>query len=123
MRLDHVLIAAPPGCEQQARRFYGELLGLTEVPRPALLQGAEGVWFAINAGQQVHIGADQRFAPARKAHPSLALDGDALNALAARLEAAGVDVTWDERIPDVPRFYVHDPWGNRLEIRAEDPPG
>ena len=111
MRLDHVQLAAPPGCEPEARRFYGELLGLVEVPKPAALAGRGGVWF-----DQLHIGVEQPFSPARKAHPALRVTHDELDALAGRLAAAGATVTWDDALPGVRRFYTEDPWGNRLEL-------
>lgn len=116
MRLDHVQLAAPPGCEAQARAFYGNVLGLPEVPKPELLRARGGVWFALGDGQQLHVGVEQEFVPARKAHPALAVDRGALDGLAARLAAAGCEVRWDETIPAIRRFYVDDPWGNRLEF-------
>jgi catechol 2,3-dioxygenase-like lactoylglutathione lyase family enzyme len=113
--LDHVLVAAPLGCEDSARRFYGELLGLREIPKPESLQ-RDGVWFACGA-QQLHVGAYADFAPAPKAHPAFAVaDEAALGLLAARLEAAGADVRWDHRLAGIPRFYTDDPWGNRVEL-------
>ena len=115
--IDHVLVAAPPGCEAEARRFYGELLGLGEIPKPESLQ-RDGVWFACGA-QQLHVGAYADFAPAPKAHPAFSLgDEPALRALAARLEDAGAEVRWDDRLAGIPRFYTDDPWGNRLELLA-----
>jgi catechol 2,3-dioxygenase-like lactoylglutathione lyase family enzyme len=118
-RLDHVQIAAPPGCEAAAREFYGGLLGLRELEKPVSLLGRGGLWFEL-AGGQLHIGVDESFVPARKAHPALKLAHEgALRALAARLQAAGVDVAWDDRIPGVPRFFTADPWGNRLELLSD----
>lgn len=111
--LDHVQVAAPPGCESAARRFYGELLGLPEVEKPASLQAAGGIWFQLGA-QQLHVGVADPFAPALKGHPGLAAAD--LEALAARLIAAGAPVRWDDRLPGVRRFYTDDPWGNRLEL-------
>jgi catechol 2,3-dioxygenase-like lactoylglutathione lyase family enzyme len=117
LTLDHVQLAAPPGCEPAARRFYGELLGLAEIPKPEPLRGRGGVWFALAAGGQLHIGVEDPFAPALKAHPALRVeDARALDALAVSLADAGVAVTWDESLPDVRRFYAADPWGNRLEL-------
>jgi len=112
-RVDHVQVAAPPGAEDVARAFYGDLLGLPELPKPKRLRARGGVWFAVG-DQQLHVGIEESFAPARKAHPALAVPraGD-LSALAAKLEAAGRAVTWDG-----PRFYVDDPFGNRLELLA-----
>ena len=116
--LDHVQLAAPPGCEAEARRFYGELLGLPEVAKPAPMRASGGAWFSLGA-QQLHVGVAEPFTPAAKAHPGLAVAGEeALRALAARLEAAGAPVRWDDRLPGVARFYTDDPFGNRLELLA-----
>jgi catechol 2,3-dioxygenase-like lactoylglutathione lyase family enzyme len=114
--LDHVQLAAPPGCEREARRFYGELLGLPEIDKPLALAARGGAWFRCGA-QQLHVGVDADFAAASKAHPALRVDSrEALEALASRLAAAGVAVRWDEEIPGVRRFFAADPWGNRLEL-------
>ena len=116
--LDHVQVAAPAGCEQVARRFYGELLGLDEVAKPASLAAAGGVWFAWGA-QGLHVGVAEDFAPAAKAHPGLRVaDMAALDELTERLRAAGAPVEPDNRLPGHRRFYTRDPWGNRLELLA-----
>jgi catechol 2,3-dioxygenase-like lactoylglutathione lyase family enzyme len=116
--LDHVQLAAPPGCEAEARRFYGELLGLPELPKPETLRAAGGAWFSLGA-QQLHVGVADPFTPATKAHPALALHGEReLRALADQLAAAGAPVRWDDRLPGAARFYTDDPWGNRLELLA-----
>jgi catechol 2,3-dioxygenase-like lactoylglutathione lyase family enzyme len=112
MRLDHVQIAGPPGCEAVARAFYGGALGLEEIEKPEPLRARGGVWFRLGGGQELHVGVDDAFAPARKAHPAFAVDD--LDALAARL----ADVTWDDALPGVRRFYASDPFGNRLEFLA-----
>ncbi len=88
MRLDHVQVAAPPGCEEAARAFYGALLGLPEVDKPEPMRPSGGAWFALGA-QQLHVGVAGDFAPATKAHPGLSVTDAELDALAARLEAAG----------------------------------
>ena len=114
--LDHVQIAAPPGCEAEARAFYGGLLGLPELEKPAALAGRGGAWFQCGA-QQLHVGVQADFTAAAKAHPALAVDSPAsLDALAERLMSAGGPVRWDDAIPG--RFYTEDPWGNRLELLA-----
>jgi catechol 2,3-dioxygenase-like lactoylglutathione lyase family enzyme len=116
--LDHVQVAAPAGCEREARRFYGELLGLTELPKPQVLAGRGGAWFACGA-QQLHVGVAEDFAAARKAHPALRVtDVAELERLAERLEHAGVAARWDEDLPGARRFYAEDPWGNRVELLA-----
>lgn len=88
--LDHVQLAAPEGCELAARLFFGELLGLAEIRKPVALQAGGGVWFALGE-QQLHIGVEEPFAPARKAHPALRVAAEALDELAERLSAAGAN--------------------------------
>jgi catechol 2,3-dioxygenase-like lactoylglutathione lyase family enzyme len=115
--LDHVQVAAPAGCGREARWFYGELLGLREVEKPTPLRNRGGVWFAVG-GQQLHVGVDAAFAPARKAHPALRVDHELLDELARRLTAAGRTANWDDALDDARRFYTADPWGNRIELMA-----
>ncbi|MCB0154213.1 MAG: methyltransferase domain-containing protein [Anaerolineae bacterium] len=111
--LDHVQIAIPPGREAAARRFYGELLGLSEVAKPEALAGRGGCWFE-GTQTTVHLGVQADFAPAQKAHPAFLVDD--LAVLQQRLEAAGVAVQPDDAVPEVRRFYASDPFGNRLEF-------
>ena len=116
--LDHVQVAAPPGCEEDARHFYGRLLGLEEIPKPEPLAAAGGVWFAVGA-HELHVGVTASFVAADKAHPALRVtDAAALDELAARLRAAGAPVEPDGRLPGRRRFFARDPWGNRLELVA-----
>jgi catechol 2,3-dioxygenase-like lactoylglutathione lyase family enzyme len=116
--LAHVQVAAPKGCEQRARWFYGDVLGLVELEKPALLRDRGGVWFALG-DQQLHVGVEEPFAPARKAHPALLVRGAGLDALAERIAAAGAKVLWDEDIAGIRRFFSEDPWGNRIELVAQ----
>jgi catechol 2,3-dioxygenase-like lactoylglutathione lyase family enzyme len=109
----HVQLAAPPGCEEDARRFFGELLGLEEIEKPESLRSRGGVWFRVGA-QELHIGVEDRFSPARKAHA--AFSGTGYGELQERLRAAGVEVSDDTSLPGVRRCYVADPWGNRIEL-------
>ena len=116
--IDHVQIAAPPGCEAEARRFFGELLGLAELTKPPALAVRGGAWFQCGA-QQIHVGAEQDFRPAKKAHPALRLEDEAsLEALKHRLELGGVVLRDGEELSDTARFFAQDPWGNRLEFVA-----
>jgi catechol 2,3-dioxygenase-like lactoylglutathione lyase family enzyme len=115
--LDHVQVAAPTGCESAARRFYGGLLGLRELEKPEALRARGGVWFACGA-HQLHVGVTQDFSPATKAHPALQVHLTDLDQIAQRLTDAGSAVQWDDAIPDTRRFYVADPWGNRIELIA-----
>ena len=118
--LDHVQVAAPSGCETEARRFYGMLLGLPELEKPPLLAARGGVWFRAGA-QELHVGVADEFVPARKAHPALRLSSVAeLERLAAALAGAGAEIAWadPDEIPGSSRFFVGDPWGNRIEFLA-----
>jgi catechol 2,3-dioxygenase-like lactoylglutathione lyase family enzyme len=119
--LDHVQLAAPPGCEAQARRFFGELLGLQEIPKPPELAARGGVWFRCGE-QELHVGVAEPFVAAAKAHPALRVEPEALAGLAERLAGAGSEPEWDEALPGVRRFFVCDPWGNRLELLAAGTP-
>ena len=101
----------------KAVAFYSGLLGMPEVPKPGHLVSRGGCWF--RAGQfQIHLGVEQDFRPARKAHPALLVKD--LGALQARLEAAGADVATDEPFPGFDRIYVYDPFGNRIELLQPD---
>jgi catechol 2,3-dioxygenase-like lactoylglutathione lyase family enzyme len=113
--IDHVQVAAPAGCEEQARRFYAELLGLVELVKPETLVRRGGCWFAAGA-QQLHVGVDPDFVAAAKAHPCL-LVAD-LAAARATLAQAGFPVEQDTAIEGTDRFFSTDPFGNRLEFRA-----
>jgi catechol 2,3-dioxygenase-like lactoylglutathione lyase family enzyme len=113
--LDHVQIAAPPGCEPAARHFFGDLLGLEELPKPAPLSARGGCWFALG-DRQLHVGVDPDFAPAHKAHIAVRVGAAELDDLAARLEASGAPIAWDTALPAERRFYSADPWGNRIEF-------
>lgn len=115
--LDHVQVAAPPGCETAARRFFGNLLGLTEIEKPEALRSRGGAWFALG-DRALHVGVEVDFEPARKAHVALRLEEGELDRLAERLAAEGFPVTWDEELPGERRFYSEDPWGNRIEFLA-----
>lgn len=111
--LHHVQLAAPPGSEDALRAFYAGVLGLQEIPKPPELAKRGGAWFR-GPGLELHLGIEEDFRPARKAHPGL-LTGD-LDALADRLRAAGHDVRHDGLFPGYRRFYADDPVGNRLEF-------
>ena len=111
--IHHVMIAIPKNGEDDARTFYGEVLGLSELPKPGTLQARGGVWFS--AGDiQLHLGIVPDFRPATKAHVALQVSGVA--AMRDRLIAAGYQVTPDDSLPGFERYYVADPFGNRIEI-------
>jgi catechol 2,3-dioxygenase-like lactoylglutathione lyase family enzyme len=108
--IDHVQLAMPAGQEDVARRFYRDLLGIPEVPKPPLLAARGGCWFETGA-VRVHLGVDDEFRPARKAHPALVVAD-----LAATVARLGLDVTWADDIPGVARCHLADPFGNRIEL-------
>ncbi len=111
--IDHVQMAMPPGTEDQARSFYSGILGLTELPKPADLAARGGCWFASGAAQ-VHLGVEQDFTPARKAHPALLVDD--LAALVARLARHGITAVPGTRLAGYERCDIADPFGNRIEL-------
>lgn len=120
LRLDHVQLAIAPGSEPACRAFYVGALGMTEVAKPAELAGRGGLW--VRSGEvELHLGVEQDFRPARKAHPGIVVRD--VDALGARLEAAGYAPTWDAAIPGVRRFFAADPLGNRLEFIGSDQHG
>ena len=112
-RIDHVQLAMPAGQEEQARQFYCGLLGLTEVPKPASLAARGGAWFE-HGDLHVHLGVDPEFRGAKKAHPAFQVTG--LASFSARLRQAGAPVTEDDLLPGFARLFVHDPFGNRIEL-------
>ena len=111
--LDHVQLAIPAGAEPACRAFFAQVLGMTEIEKPASLQARGGLW--LRAGTiELHLGVDSDFRPARKAHPAFRAAG--LDALASRLAAAGAPVRWDDPFDGRRRLFTEDPVGNRLEL-------
>ena len=113
MRIDHLQIAAPVGCEAAAREFYGGVLGLTEIEKPVALRKRGGCWFQCGE-LQLHIGVEKEFRAAKKAHPAFAVEN--LDALRQTLLKRGYPAIDDDNLPGSRRFYSQDPWGNRLEF-------
>ena len=113
LQLDHIQLAMPQGEEDAARGFYAALLGLEEVEKPANLKRRGGCWFEKGA-IKIHLGVDEDFRPARKAHPAFLVHD--LSRLVARLEEAGIAARHDEPLPGYVRVYVDDPFGNRIEL-------
>lgn len=118
MRLHHVQVACPVGGEDDARRFYGSGLGLTEVAKPTDLAGRGGCWFRGESAE-LHIGVEEPFTPARKAHPGLLASSVAeLELLGVRLEELGYAVDWSQRhtFRGFERFHTFD--GAGIEWRC-----
>ena len=112
--LHHFAIPLPVGREDLAREFYVGILGLREEPKPAKLGVDGGCWFVTPDGRQVHLQSDPQFFPLRHPHPALAVAD--IDEAAAHLEKHGLSPRWDDRWEGVRRFFVHDPFGNRIEI-------
>lgn len=111
--IDHVQIAIPKEGEDIGRAFFGELLGLSELPKPVDMIVRGGCWFAAG-DRQIHLGVDADFRPALKAH--VALNTGKLDELRARLEKAGYKTYDDTVVEGRYRFFTHDPFGNRIEF-------
>lgn len=126
MQLHHVQVCIPLGGEERARRFYGDALGLTEVDKPEELRGRGGCWFRAyddsgSVSAEIHVGVEEPFHPARKAHPALLVGAVAvLDALAERLAARGFEVDHSQRrtFPPYARLHCVDGHGNRVELLA-----
>lgn len=123
MRLHHVQISMPRGGEAEARRFYGEALGLQEVQKPPALAGRGGCWFRAFDGEavtaEIHLGVETPFHPAAKAHPGLVCATlEQLEAMAERIEHGGYELSWAERdtFEGYLRFHARDGFGNRVEM-------
>ncbi|GGA85476.1 VOC family protein [Ornithinibacillus halotolerans] len=112
-QLDHVQLAAPKGAENQARAFYQDLLGFMEVEKPENLKQRGGVWFS-DGNICIHIGIEDPFQPAKKAHPAFQVKN--IEAMKKYLQIKQVDFMDDKNLPGANRFYLHDPFGNRLEF-------
>jgi catechol 2,3-dioxygenase-like lactoylglutathione lyase family enzyme len=124
--LHHVQVACPPGGEDACRRFYADGLGLTEVEKPEGLRGRGGAWFRAydvhgTVTAELHVGVEDPFVPARKAHPAFVVED--LDATAASLAAAGAEVDLTERgtFAGNLRFHTRDPHGNRIEVLQPRP--
>ena len=119
LRIHHVQLAMPPGGEGEALAFYGGVLGLRPLAKPQHLEMLGGMWFeCTGSSMQLHLGVEEAFRPAKKAHPALLVDD--LAAVEAAVRAAGRPVSVETQLEGFRRFYTEDPFGNRLEVLAED---
>jgi catechol 2,3-dioxygenase-like lactoylglutathione lyase family enzyme len=111
--IDHVQVAIPQGADDEARAFYGGVLGLPETPKPAPLNASGGMWFVTGA-TQLHIGGQADFKPARKAHPAFLIED--FEAYCALLRERKVVVAEEPRVYGRRRAGIEDPFGNRIEL-------
>ena len=117
MRLSHVNVTMPMGAEATARAFYAGLLGLPEIPKPESLRARGGVWFNAG-GLDVHLSVEESHTgPDSNRHFGLACAD--VDELRCRLDKAGVK-TEDGRPAPWRRFFVLDPFGNRIEVHEPD---
>ena len=108
--IDHVQLAIPNGAEDDARDFYIGVLGLSEVPKPPLLAKRGGAWF--EAGDvRLHVGVEESFVAANKAHPALTIEN-----LVSFIESSELEATWNNEIAGRTRCHIFDPFGNRIEL-------
>ncbi|TCP68336.1 VOC family protein [Baia soyae] len=110
---DHIQLSAPVDSEEKARAFFSDILGMNEIPKPDNLKKRGGVWFEVGT-QQLHIGIQKDFSPAQKAHPAFQVKN--LDGLREQLIQNDIDVIDDEPLEGANRFYVQDPFGNRIEF-------
>ncbi|MBT2717132.1 VOC family protein [Bacillus sp. ISL-57] len=111
--IDHIQLAAPKGSEETARKFFKNILGFDEVEKPEELKKRGGVWFEFG-NYQIHIGIEEPFYPAKKAHPAFEIEN--IEELKKHLVTNGIDVIEDDKLPGAKRFYISDPFGNRMEL-------
>ncbi|MCR2822702.1 VOC family protein [Lederbergia panacisoli] len=111
--IDHIQLAAPKGCEEEARRFFNGILGFEEIEKPDTLKKNGGVWFAYG-NIQIHVGIEEPFSPAKKAHPAFEVEN--IEGLKQHLLENNVKIIEDNNLPGANRFYVSDPFGNRIEV-------
>jgi catechol 2,3-dioxygenase-like lactoylglutathione lyase family enzyme len=119
LALHHVQLAMPPEKEDEARHFYADLLGLTEVDKPPHLAARGGAWFEHGTAR-VHLGVEHDFRPARKAHPAFLVED--LEKLLGRCRESGVTIVRDQPLPGYDRAYIYDPFGNRIELMEASAP-
>lgn len=112
-RIDHIQLAAPIGTEDEARSFYQGILSLEEVEKPEELKKNGGVWFS-NGHVHIHVGVEEIFVPAKKAHPAFEVTD--IDAFANLIREKGLTPLVDTKLPGAKRFYISDPFGNRLEF-------
>lgn len=112
-KLDHVQLCIPFGKEDEAREFYTGILGLQETLKPEALLKNGGMWF--QAGDiQLHIGVEKTGLGRSKRHPAFEVEN--VEGVRQEVEQKGVKTQDQEEIPNVIRFCLYDPFGNRIEF-------
>lgn len=114
LRVHHAQITIPHSEETEARKFYCDILGLKEIPKPESLKGRGGFWLELGEAQ-IHIGVEDDF-DRRKTKAHLAYEVDNLEMWRNRLEEQNIKIIEGIPIPDYVRFEFRDPFGNRVEF-------
>jgi catechol 2,3-dioxygenase-like lactoylglutathione lyase family enzyme len=112
--IDHVQVTVPSGQEPAARRFYCDLLGLSEIEKPEALKRRGGFWLKVG-DRELHIGTEEGVnRQATKAHVAFAVAD--LEMWRERLSHAGIAIEDGIPIPGCTRFEFRDPFANRIEF-------
>jgi catechol 2,3-dioxygenase-like lactoylglutathione lyase family enzyme len=115
-RLQHTSVPMPPGGDDRARAFYGDVLGMREIQKPEGLAAMTVVWFAANDdGDEVHVFKEEQLGP-NSAAQHLCLEVDDIEAYKTRLREHGYEVRVPETIYNRPRLFVRDPFDNLIEL-------
>ncbi|MGG3557151.1 glyoxalase [Peribacillus frigoritolerans] len=110
--IDRYQLASPKNAEDQSRKFFTEIL-ILEVKKPLSLNFNGGLWFE-SGSIKIHVGTEDNFIPARKAHPALEVEN--LHDFKQHLMTKHISLIEDGRLPGANRIYFSDSFGNRIEI-------
>lgn len=113
LRVQHVSVPRPKGSEEEARAFYGGVLGLLEIPVPESIRRQDLIWFDIG-GQELHLFAEEPAGDTSRRH--FCIEVSDLESVRGRLKQAGYRIEEATPIRNRPRFFCHDPFGNRIEF-------
>jgi len=116
-RLDHVQICIPVGEEAAARKFYTDILGLTEIEKPVQLRANGGLWYQIG-DVQLHIGAEAQTNKSKR-HPAFEIQ--TIDAVRNYLKEKDIRIQEEIQVPGQSRFSFFDPFDNRIELLEYKP--
>ncbi len=111
MRFSHINLPIPQAGEEIVRAFYCDLIGLPEIPKPPELAARGGCWFDAG-GIDIHLSVSSD-PPGEQRH--FGLEVTDLEELKKRLNQRGIEIDPGRPAP-WPRFFAHDPFGNRIEF-------
>jgi catechol 2,3-dioxygenase-like lactoylglutathione lyase family enzyme len=104
----------------KAKEFYGQILGMTELPRPEL--PIPGAWYECN-GVQVHLIGESAAMRGPGIGPHIALQVENLEEAKQELKARGIafqELTPPPSMRANPVLFIHDPDGNVVELRTDE---